>query len=164
MSRRALVIGGTGMLAPAVRELTDEGYEVFLPSRGRSRTGVWIEADWTDPPGFARAVAHRVGGTVDLFVLWAHRPHRAAIVPLLRSLIGPSTVVVEVAGSAQYQETGEHRDLAGSRLVVLGRAAGSQGGRWLTHTEISGGVLAARHAPPGAVRFLGTVPGAPETA
>ncbi|MFD5655211.1 MULTISPECIES: hypothetical protein [unclassified Streptomyces] len=146
------------MLAPAVRVLADEGYEVFRPSRRGGGTGVWIKADWTDPPGFARTVAQRVGDPVDLFVLWAHRPHRAEIARLLRPLVGTSTVVVEVAGSAQYRERGEERDIAGSRLVVLGRAAGPHGERWLTHPEISEGVLRARHAPVGAVRFVGTVP------
>ncbi|MFE5597826.1 hypothetical protein ACFQ8O_01290 [Streptomyces coelicoflavus] len=158
MSRRALVIGGTGMLSPAVQVLADEGYEVFRPSRGQGGTGGWIKADWTDPSRFARIVTQHVGHPVDLFVLWAHRPYRAEIAPLLRPLVGPATVVVEVIGSAQFRDTGEDRDIAGSRLVVLGRAAGTHGERWLTHAEISEGVLDARHAPPGAVRFVGTAP------
>lgn len=161
--RRALVVGGTGMLASAVRVLAVEGYQVFLPSRGPrpELPGEWIAADWSDPAAFARAVTRATGdGPVDLFVLWAHRPHRSAVAPLLRPVVGPDTVVVEVAGSAQYRETGERREYAQSRLVVLG----SRDGRWLTHAEISDGVLAARQAPPGTVRYVGAVPGAPADA
>lgn len=157
MNRRALVIGGTGMLAPAVRTLIDDGYEVFLPARHRPASGTWIEADWTDPPAFAHAVTQRVGDPVDLLVLWAHRPQRTALARQLRPLIGPSTAVLEVAGSGQYQATGERRDIDGSTLVVLGRITDANGGRWLMHTEISDAVLAARHEPPGTVRIVGTV-------
>jgi NAD(P)-dependent dehydrogenase (short-subunit alcohol dehydrogenase family) len=155
--RRALVVGGTGMLAPAVRALAEEGHQVFLPSRAPrpELPGTWIRADWSDPPAFARAVRRGTGDRpVDLLVLWAHRPHRSAIAPLLRPLARPDTVVVEAVGSAQYRETGTRTEFERSRLVVLG----SLDGRWLTHPEISDGVLTARHDPPGAVRYVGAVP------
>lgn len=152
---RALIIGGTGMLAGTASALVAEGHEVWLPARHRPPVGRWIPADWTDPSAFTAAVHDQLGGSLDLLVIWCHRPYRAQVAPLLGPVVTDRTAIVEVVGSGQYRDTGIEslRHFPSSQLVVLGE----NNGRWLTHAEISEGVLAACHEPR-SLRFVGSLP------
>ena len=149
--RRALVLGGTGMLAGAAAALLDDDWHVVLPSRRRPATNGarWVKADWTNPTALARAAADALGGPADLLVAWVHREVRAAVLRAVGPLLVPDAPVVEVHGSASANPLGGCPDpvLDGhpTQQVVLGYVRHAGRTRWLTHQEISAGVLDAVH-------------------
>ena len=157
-ARRALVLGGTGMLAGAAATLLDDGWQVVLPSRrrpslpvtnGNGRGARWVRADWTDPTELTRAAADALGGPADLLVAWVHREVRTGVLRAVSSLLAPAAPVVEVHGSSSANPLGGCPDpvLAGhqTQQVVLGYVRHAGRTRWLTHEEISAGVLDAIH-------------------
>ncbi|RLK59457.1 hypothetical protein [Actinokineospora cianjurensis] len=103
--RRALVLGGTGMLNGCALRLVANGWRVVLPSRhyaplpadhhtGTGRA-IWVEADWSKPHTLATKAAHVLGAPADLLITWlpdeALPPTLRAIEPLL----APGAPVVE---------------------------------------------------------------------
>lgn len=145
-ARRALVLGGTGMLAGAVATLVDDGWHVVLPSRRRTATeALWIQATWSDPAALAADAGRALGGPADLLVAWVHREDRAAVLRAVAPLLAPAAPVVEVHGSASANPVGgcpapilaDHP----TQQVVLGYVRHVGRTRWLTHQEISAGVL-----------------------
>ena len=69
-ARRALVLGGTGMLAGVAAALLDDGWHVVLPSRrrpaipatnGNGHGAPWVKADWSDPAALAAAARRGAG-------------------------------------------------------------------------------------------------------
>ncbi len=158
-ARRALVLGGTGMLAGAVATLVDGGWHVVLPSRRRTDTEArWIRATWAEPEALADDAAQALGGPADLLVAWVHREVRATVLRAVAPLLAPAAPVVEVHGSASANPVGgcpgpiltEHP----TQQVVLGYVRHAGRTRWLTHQEISAGVLdgirrALDQRPPG---------------
>lgn len=156
--RRALVLGGTGMLAGAATSLLDDGWHVVLPSRrrpalpatngdGRPGTAQWVHADWTDPADLAKSAGAALGGAADLLVAWVHREVRTAVLRAVGPLLAPGAPVVEVHGSASANPLGGCPEpvLADhpTQQVVLGFVRHAGRTRWLTHEEISAGVLDA---------------------
>jgi hypothetical protein len=148
---RALVLGGTGMLAGAAAALLDDGWHVVLPSRRQPATSGahWVKADWTNPSALADAVGDALGGPADLLVAWVHREVRTGVLRAVAPLLAPGAPVVEVHGSASANPLGGCPDavLAGhpTQQVVLGYVQHAGRTRWLTHQEISAGVLDAVH-------------------
>ena len=145
-ARRALVLGGTGMLAGAVTTLVDGGWHVVLPSRRRTTTdALWIRATWADPEALADNAAQALGGPADLLVAWVHREDRVAVLNAVASLLAPAAPVVEVHGSASANPVGGCPGpiLAAhpTQQVVLGYVRHAGRTRCLTHQEISAGVL-----------------------
>jgi hypothetical protein len=149
-ARRALVLGGTGMLAGAAATLLADGWHVVLPSRRRpALTGGahWVRADWSDPDTLAKAAGDALDGPADLLVAWVHREVRTAVLRVVEPLLAPGAPVVEVHGSASANPLGGCPDqvLPGhsTQQVVLGYVRHAGRTRWLTHDEISAGVLDA---------------------
>ncbi len=145
-----LTVGCTGMLAAATLELADRGHPLWVLSRGAdrfaaehssaSRTLIPIASDYTgDLTGSLEAVPG--GGWL---VAWIHGDD-TAILELIVSVTKPSRVV-HVVGSAWADPS---RDIPAPRLpsgtlyqrAVLGFVPEAWGSRWLTHAEISRGVL-----------------------
>jgi hypothetical protein len=149
--RRALVLGGTGMLAGAAAALLDDDWHVVLPSRRRpAASGArWVKADWTNPTALASAAADVLDGPADLLVAWVHREVRTAVLRAVGPLLAAGAPVVEVHGSASANPLGGCPDpvLDGhpTQQVVLGYVRHAGRTRWLTHQEISAGVLDAVH-------------------
>jgi hypothetical protein len=170
MTRRALVIGGTGMLAGCASALVADGWHVVLPSRryapiadttdgdqaepsgtssngGSTRKALWVQADWANPRELAGRAESALGGSADLLVAWVYGPARPSVLRAVGPLLAPRAPVVEVHGSASAKPIGGCPDpvLADhpTQQVVLGFVR--QGGRtrWLTHAEIATGVLDA---------------------
>jgi hypothetical protein len=156
VARRALVLGGTGMLAGVAAALLDDGWHVVLPSRRRPGTpatngnghgAVWVKADWTVPDALADAARNALGGPADLLVAWVHREVRTGVLRSVSSLLAPGAPVVEVHGSASANPVGgcpepilhDHP----TQQVVLGYVRHAGRTRWLTHDEISAGVVDA---------------------
>ncbi len=153
-----LVLGGTGMLAPAVRRLLADGTTVVSASRRPERleahpflTG--IRADWSNAEGLAGEVAPH--GSFDSAVLWVHLEHRPTVYRAVSPLLADDAVVVEVSGSGG--RVPEARELATTllagrartlRRVLLGSMPHGFGRRWLTDEKISAGALAALHGGP----------------
>lgn len=156
VARRALVLGGTGMLAGVAAALIDDGWYVVLPSRrrpanpatnGNGHGAHWVKADWTIPAELTGAVREALGGPADLLVAWVHREVRTSVLRAVAPLLAPGAAVVEVHGSASANPVGgcpapilaDHP----TQQVVLGYVRHAGRTRWLTHDEISAGVLAA---------------------
>lgn len=159
----ALVIGGTGMLRHAVHELVGRGSRVIAVSRNPDRAAppqtspgefFPVAADWADPKSLVDAIAAATDERrAELVVVWVHTPYRAALMRELERVVAPDAIVVQVWGSAAQDPRGylttERVELPGrtSRDVFLGYVIRESGARWLTHREISEGVLHAIDQP-----------------
>jgi hypothetical protein len=121
-----------------------------------------LPSDYSDPERF-RAALRRARHEVRPFrlaVLWVHSPSRDVALPIVAEALADDAVVVDVRSSAAADPTREQPPppsvLAAAprdyRPVVRGFIDGPAGPRWLTHQEISDGVLAAARAlaPPAA--------------
>lgn len=154
-----LVIGGTGMLRSAVYELVDRDLKVVVASRrpdraARPATGrgefVPVVAAWQEPQALVDAIVVATGGRlVTCVVVWVHFPYRAEMMRELARVVAPDAIVVQVWGSASQDprdvRATEQVTLPGRRMcdVLLGYVSEAGVARWLTHTEISDGVLQA---------------------
>lgn len=156
-----LVIGGTGMLRPAVRTLLESGHDVAIIARrpecgapGADTAGRFlpITGDWRDPSSLSdriRATGH--AGRIPTVIAWVHDPHRPAVMESIDAVIAPDATVVHLWGSVGQ----DPRDLVPAfdpvdrrrvRHVVLGYMPHGRHGadaRWLTDAEISTAVLQA---------------------
>ena len=152
--QRALVLGGTGMLAGCAEALVADGWHVVLPSRryapisdgnGNHRRATWVKADWSDPDALTRDAGEALGGTADLLVAWIHRRVRSSVLRAVAPLLTPGAPVVEVHGSASANPVGGCPDpvLDGhpTQQIVLGFVRHAGRTRWLHHHEIAVGVL-----------------------
>jgi NAD(P)-dependent dehydrogenase (short-subunit alcohol dehydrogenase family) len=160
--KRALVLGGTGMLAGCAEALVADGWHVVLPSRRYApipaveggngngngnghRKALWVQATWSEPAALADGAARALGGPADLLVAWVHRTERISVLRAVTPLLAPGAPVVEVHGSASANPVGGCPDpvLDGhpTQQVVLGFVRHAGRTRWLTHQEISAGVL-----------------------
>jgi hypothetical protein len=146
------------MLAGVAAALLDDGWHVVLPSRRRPSLPVtnghvhvarWVKADWTLPVALTEAAGEALGGPADLLVAWVHREVRAGVLRAVATLLAPGSPVVEVHGSASANPVGGCPDPVlpdhPTQQVVLGYVRHAGRTRWLTHQEISGGVLDAVH-------------------
>lgn len=155
--KRALVVGGTGMLSGVVAELVRDGWHVVVPSRRYApipadlphddRQALWIEADWAAPDAFAERARKALGGQAELLVAWVHDAYREDVLAAITPLLAKDAVVVEVRGAAAAQPAAGEPEPSlpahETQLVVLGFVRDGDSTRWLTHREISDGVLAA---------------------
>jgi molybdopterin-guanine dinucleotide biosynthesis protein A len=141
----ALVVGGTGMLAPAAQALGERGHVVTCLARRvvELGAGVTVEPlDYRDDDALrgalARATASR--GPIELAVCWIHTD--APTAPgIVADALAPGARLVQVFGTRVWPLADPPLHVA-YRQVLLG----SRGGRWLTHEEISTGVLKAMDA------------------
>lgn len=138
----ALVVGGTGMLAPAARALTTRGHAVTCIARRGSDLGSGVVVEQVDyrngvqlREALARATQSR--GPIELAVCWIHTD--APDVPrIVADALAPGARLVQVFGTRVWPLADVPLHVA-HRQVLLG----SVGGRWLNHEEISSGVLKA---------------------
>lgn len=158
-----LVIGGTGMLRPAVHELVDRGQTVVVASRRPERAAppgpgqgrfVPVVATWQEPVALVDSIIAATGGrSVTVAVVWVHSPYRIAVMHELDRVVAPGALVLQVWGSAgedpRNVRAAELVRLPGRSMrdVILGYAGEAGASRWLTHTEISEGVLGALDLP-----------------
>ncbi|HEX4220812.1 MAG TPA: hypothetical protein VHZ97_00470 [Pseudonocardiaceae bacterium] len=160
LMKRALVVGGTGMLSGVVAELVLDGWHVVVPSRRYApipldlpdsaiddRRALWVEADWAAPESFAERAGKALGGQAELVVAWVHDAYREDVLAAITPLLATDAAVVEVRGSAAAApargEIEPSLPAHETQLVVLGFVRDGEGTRWLTHREISEGVLDA---------------------
>ncbi|MDQ3403077.1 MAG: hypothetical protein M3548_06740 [Actinomycetota bacterium] len=149
--RRALVLGGTGMLAGCVHVLVRDGWHVVLPSRrhapiateppGTGRA-LWVAADWSAPQDLAARAERALGGPADLLIAWVADSEREAVLNAVEPLLAANASVVEVHTHSTGMGAPEPV-LAGrpTHVVVLGYVSHAGRARWLHQREIADGVM-----------------------
>ncbi|QBI54043.1 Rossmann-fold NAD(P)-binding domain-containing protein [Streptomonospora litoralis] len=157
--REVLVVGGTGMLRPAVHELLGSGARVVCVARRPERAAagapdagelVQVAADWEQPRSLGEAVARaaRTGRFTEA-LLWVHTPYDEAVHRELDPVLSGNAAVVQLWGSAGADPRRSRPDPPryapprSYRSVVLGFADAARGTRWLTDREISDAALRA---------------------
>ena len=148
MIERALIIGGTGMLAEASRWVAAQAGQTVLAARKPEALAAEIGAipwvmDWADQcSGLSTLVPMP---EFDLVLAWLH-VDGLWLAEHLHSKLAKGGRFVHVHGSAALDPAVlTRRAVAGACVqnVILGR----KGGRWLSKAEISAGVIAALAAP-----------------
>ncbi|CRK56140.1 hypothetical protein [Alloactinosynnema sp. L-07] len=150
--RRALILGGTGMLTHCTSALIAEGWHVVVPSRryaplpaeGGVGRALWVEADWSDPEDVAARAGRALGGEADLLVAWVDGHSREPILRAVVPLLSPEAPVVEVHSAADpVRGTPDPVIDHPTQQVVLGTMTERGASRWLTQQEIAESVLDA---------------------
>lgn len=148
------------MLAGTAAALVREGWHVVLPSRryapmsadlpadvepSADRRALWVAADWSDPVGLAQRAGKALGGKAELLVAWVNNSVRAELLSAVEPLLTPDAPVVEVYGAAADPVGGCPEPTLNhpTQQVVLGFIRFGGIVRWVTHQEISDGVLHA---------------------
>jgi NAD(P)-dependent dehydrogenase (short-subunit alcohol dehydrogenase family) len=155
--REIVVVGGTGMLRPAVHDLLAEGARTLVVARRPERVAsdtpddqhlVPVAADWSAPDALGEAIRTAVEDPpVDEAVLWIHTPYDQGVHEAIDPLLSSTATVVQLWGSAGVDPREsrpwptQYRPPRSYRRVILGFADGSYGTRWLTDREISDGAL-----------------------
>ena len=137
-----LVVGGTGMLMAATLFLARRGHAVTAVARHSIPLApgtTLVRLDYRDADALAAQLALAVEerGPFELAVCWIHTDAPAAPTIVARAL-APGARLVQVFGTRVWPLDDVPLHVA-YRQVLLG----SQDGRWLTHEEISAGVVAA---------------------
>lgn len=165
----ALVVGGTGMLRGVSLGLAERGYGVSVVARRRFRLEDLAKAaaalpgrihplplDYRDTEALVAALRDACSslGPIELAVVWIHGDAPHAPLAVARWVGGPARPgrYFRILGSAAADPS--HPDPARMamfealgniryREVILGFVVEGHTSRWLTHEEISAGVLAA---------------------
>jgi hypothetical protein len=145
VTRRALVIGGTGMLADATRILATLSEVILLAGRNAGSFArqegsqfVPVDLDWNDErfrTVLEGALARE--GQMDRALLWLHQPER--MLPWLLPLLANAHTVL-VLGSVHSAVVALPQNVVSVRL---GSKATHDGRRWLTNEKISAGAIEA---------------------
>jgi hypothetical protein len=162
MTGHALVVGGTGMLAGAVRGLVARGWRVSVLARRASAFAmrqpgvVGLDCNYNDTDALVATLnrARDGEGAIDLAIGWFHTLGPAPMLATRTGCLGASGRFFHVLGNAMSDP--DHPDrlkLAARaadgavhclyRQIVLGFELEGDGARWLTNDEISAGVLQA---------------------
>ncbi|KXL49219.1 MAG: hypothetical protein FE78DRAFT_86396 [Acidomyces sp. 'richmondensis'] len=161
-----LVLGGTGMLLPALRSLLDREYTVIAVARQPERAGqhprlIKLQADWGDPKNLAAELMAALGDErPSRALLWIHSRYSAAVHTALDALLATDAIVVHLCGSSSHDPRNDpvpQPYLAPRQYcrVVLGfERSCSSVTRWLTDEEISDGALRAFDNP-GSLHVVG---------
>jgi len=146
-----LCIGTTGMLLSLTQTLLKQGHRVHAIARTRQSLDRCAEglspeqadrlspyqADYTDEPGFGQLL-NSIPGPLESVICWIHSSGPRALDQIRTQF--PEANVLRVCPHstpmAQAQATPH-------RCVILGSIRDSECSRWLTHDEISQGVLNA---------------------
>lgn len=158
--KHALVIGGTGMLAQASVWLSQNGYRVSVVGRNpekmqrlieRNPEGLFpVPVDYTDTEKLAEQLAQiqQKNGPIQLVLAWIHSDGPDVIPCLIDSLPrnsqwnlfhvnGSSSNLSEIKAQVSVPANVHYHQ------IQLGFHLENGGSRWLTHDEISAGVIEA---------------------
>ncbi|WP_404456074.1 short-chain dehydrogenase [Virgibacillus necropolis] len=162
----ALVIGGTGMLAQVCHALVNDYYYVSVIGRSTIRQQQLkdssnepdkfhgIEVDYHDDGRFRQQLqkAFQAFGTPDLVVSWIHGSAPQALDSLIDEITRINKTktwkLFHVQSSSRFfeKENTPVPENCQYRRVYLGFILNDSTSRWLTHKEISDGVIRAIHA------------------
>lgn len=165
----ALVVGGTGMLRGVSLYLAEQGYTVSVVARRRDRLQALVDSaaafrgeivplqlDYGDPVELERALARSAGafGPIALAVCWVHSVATDPLSVVARTIAGAgaSPRLFHIRGSASAKPAAGGPRIPQSllafptlryRQVILGFVIENGRSRWLSHREISDGVISA---------------------
>ncbi|MGA9226823.1 MAG: short-chain dehydrogenase [Mesobacillus sp.] len=158
--RHALVIGGTGMLAPVSLWLLEQGYSVSVIGRNPNRLESLIEksshaditpisVDYRNIGELEKRIAMSIqkNGLFDLIVAWVRTDAEKALETTIKlnTVPGHSWELIHVLGSGRnLSETKKKLPISDDcvyRQVQLGFKIEGNHSRWLTNEEISSGVI-----------------------
>ncbi|WP_026690252.1 SDR family NAD(P)-dependent oxidoreductase [Alteribacter aurantiacus] len=160
----ALIVGGTGMLKEVSLWLNDERFHVSVIGRRKERLlelenhlsfptkYTPLPVDYIDEQNFRKALneAQQQNGPVDMLVAWVHGKDPQAIQTLVEVIGRDRTdawTFVHVLGSSSNLESLKEwvnvPSICMYRQVKLGFVIEGDTSRWLTHHEISRGVIEA---------------------
>ncbi|MDY0406959.1 short-chain dehydrogenase [Virgibacillus sp. 179-BFC.A HS] len=162
MSRNALVIGGTGMLKDVTIWLHKQGYTVSVIGRNAKRMADIMEqtdspesilpicVDYRNEKQFRQAMVKLANteNPIDLVVSWIHSDAPVAFATMTKYLSRAAKEdwrLFHIRGSAAHlsTETVFVPENCLYREVILGFIIENDTSRWLTHQEISSGVIQA---------------------
>ena len=138
------------MLAEVCRDLASRGWRVSVLARHTKDLGTGVgvfECDYTEPGSLESGIdrATREFGIPTLWVTWIHSHAREAE-QVVSGLAG-RTRRIRVLGSGHTKTPAQGTPDAGVEAVQLGFVIEQGKGRWLTHAEISKGVIRAIDVP-----------------
>lgn len=156
---RVFVLGGTGMLEGATTWLAANTDALTVASRHPALLAdklgaIPLEIDWQEDEIAGNVLASQ-SGIFDLAVIWLHDA-ATALSRACEDVVRPSGRVIRVHGSLSVDaeirraRAPDPRTDVDQQAVILGfhRDARAEGGkRWLSHAEISAGVIAAAREP-----------------
>ncbi len=146
-----LCIGSTGMLAGMTRELVISGHCVYAIARtaeslDRCASGIPEESSGSfigyqcnyEHPDAWKRMLNEIPDPIDKVVCWIHSSAPEAFDQLCKRF--PDSDILKVGSSStspKVASTQKHR------TVILGAVPAGETSRWLTHQEISSGVMDA---------------------
>lgn len=154
----ALVIGGTGMLLPVVKELAEQGYTVSVIARqpailqqleNDQITG--YTCDYHDTQTLIKTINQTISdhGPIDLTVAWIHSTATEAAFAIAKLVTGDFLHILSAsAGNPEYRDPFRVARIKtlpnlSYRRVILGFIPTQNGTRWLSNEEIASGILSA---------------------
>ncbi|QKS72536.1 short-chain dehydrogenase [Paenalkalicoccus suaedae] len=159
--QHALVIGGTGMMAEVSLWLARTGYRVTVICRNKDRADTLKRTappdtlcthlvDYNDTTKLTQTLTsvRKSSGTADLVVAWIHSNPEAVLQQVEDHLVqGQPYRLVHVVGSSSnldaIRATINTPPTCRYQQVQLGFILEDTHSRWLTHAEISSGVIKA---------------------
>lgn len=161
--KHALVVGGTGMLAPAVHSLVKDGFHVTVIGRNANRMNnlmyqsahpeqiTPLLVDYANEVELKERIEKMVekNGPFTMIVAWIHSYAERALDIIIRSNVAKDWTLLHVLGSsadAQSIRQSMVLPMNGTYCQVqLGFVQTNHGTRWLTNEEIAKGVIEAIH-------------------
>lgn len=159
--KHALVIGGSGMLAKVSSWLADHYEKVSVVGRNqhklnqlvrRSKKIVPISVDYYDQDQFRREIRHAIesDGSFEVVVAWIHSQEKL-IIDIVSDEIQsvsnyPWSLYHVLSSSSNLEEILvelDVSDICDYHQIQLGFVIENNRSRWLTHEEISDGVIYA---------------------
>ncbi|WP_066318936.1 short-chain dehydrogenase [Bacillus sp. FJAT-29814] len=160
--KHALVIGGTGMLTAVPLWLVKEGYHVSVIGRSEERMAQLrsrvqdstcitpLSVDYRQGDLFSEQIRFIVdkNGPLELVVAWIHSPFKNVMETIAREVANhkPCLLFHALGSRANPEEIRAGLKLTENcryRQVQLGFKLDGETSRWLTHEEISNGVIEA---------------------
>ncbi|MFE9079029.1 short-chain dehydrogenase [Bacillus mobilis] len=155
----ALVIGGTGMLKGVSMWLCEKGFHVSIIGRDEVKLEnvkrasaaperiTCLSLDYHNDDDVKRAIKSTIerNGPITLVVAWVHSSAKDTLSLICRELDFPSETynVFHILGSKALRMTAQK--IGGTRCsyhrIILGFILEDTFARWLTHEEISDGVI-----------------------
>jgi hypothetical protein len=158
----ALIIGGTGMLAPVTEHLCKNYNCVSLICRNVKRINSNLKnvnpiiLDYTHYKGLSAGLYSAIErfGNIELVVSWIHSnaPFAPFIVAQKLNSCNTAFQFFDILGSAYAHPAGNSGEREGKfkknknlqyRKIILGFKIENKVSRWLTHNEISSGIIKA---------------------
>ncbi|MFB4170120.1 short-chain dehydrogenase [Virgibacillus sp. JSM 102003] len=162
-NRYALVVGGTGMLKDVCHWLIEQEYHVYVIGRDQTKLKKLeqeatqpenlhgISVDYQNSTNLSNELSNlfESNGIPDIVVSWIHSTAPQAL-PLIKDMISKQDLstdwrLIHIQGSARFFEK-ENTPVPENclyRRVYLGFILENNLSRWLTHNEISDGVIHA---------------------